>query len=122
MRAHGRRCALGCTTSPACQRPPSRRARSSRCDERPSSSEEIAAPDADSLSPASLTENPKPAARVDRKPIGAMRANGVGSVRLPGNTWTANLPTCWTEDEANPRLDVLAERAGRAEAARAPCR
>jgi hypothetical protein len=69
--------------------------------------------------PASLAECRKPVARAARKPTTVMRTNGVGSVRLRGNTWTASLPAYWTEDETNPRLEVLAERAGRLEAARA---
>jgi hypothetical protein len=69
--------------------------------------------------PASLTEYPKPDARAARKPTAVMRTNRVGSVRLRGSTWTASLPAYWTEDESNPRLEVLAERAGRLEAARA---
>ncbi|WP_437720976.1 tyrosine-type recombinase/integrase [Sorangium sp. So ce861] len=52
---------------------------------------------------------------------GDKRANGSGSVRLRRNTWTArlslgeagrrtfSLPTCRTEQEANARLEVLAD-------------
>ncbi|XXY13487.1 tyrosine-type recombinase/integrase [Sorangium sp. So ce216] len=70
---------------------------------------------------ASPTQRPKPTARA----AGDKRANGSGSVRLRGKTWTArlslgeagrctfSLPTCRTEQEANARLQVLAELAGR---------
>ncbi|WP_437632411.1 tyrosine-type recombinase/integrase [Sorangium sp. So ce854] len=65
-------------------------------------------------------KRPQSAARAAEK-----RANGSGSVRLRGKTWTArlslgetgrrtfSLPTCRTEHEANARLEVLAELAGR---------
>ncbi|XXX77692.1 tyrosine-type recombinase/integrase [Sorangium sp. So ce134] len=70
---------------------------------------------------ASSTQRPKPTARA----AGEKRANGSGSVRLRGKTWTArlslgeagrctfSLPTCRTEHEANGRLEVLSELAGR---------
>ncbi|WP_437875267.1 tyrosine-type recombinase/integrase [Sorangium sp. So ce513] len=65
-------------------------------------------------------KRPQSAARAAEK-----RANGSGSVRLRGKMWTArlslgetgrrtfSLPTCRTEHEANARLEVLAELAGR---------
>ncbi|WP_438016238.1 hypothetical protein WMF18_36150 [Sorangium sp. So ce315] len=78
---------------------------------------DTAAPDA--ASPDSM-KRPQSAARAAEK-----RANGSGSVRLRGKTWTArlslgeagrrtfSLPTCRTEHEANARLEVLAELSGR---------
>ncbi|WP_437957633.1 hypothetical protein WME76_41015 [Sorangium sp. So ce119] len=65
-------------------------------------------------------KRPQSAARAAEK-----RANGSGSVRLRGKTWTArlslgragrrtfSLPACRTEHEANARREVLAELAGR---------
>ncbi|WP_437981372.1 tyrosine-type recombinase/integrase [Sorangium sp. So ce117] len=86
---------------------------------------EPAAPVADSPGSAGKIERPKLAARAPGRPAGDKRTNGSGSVRLRGKTWTARLslgeagratfklPTCRTEQEANARLEVLAELAGR---------
>ncbi|WP_441290258.1 tyrosine-type recombinase/integrase [Sorangium sp. KYC3313] len=86
---------------------------------------EAATPVADSPGSASTTDRPKLTARAPGSPAGDKRANGSGSVRLRGKTWTArlslgeagrstfSLPTCRTEQEANARLEVLADLAGR---------
>ncbi|WP_437779107.1 tyrosine-type recombinase/integrase [Sorangium sp. So ce1097] len=86
---------------------------------------EAAAPVADSPGSASTTKRSKLAARAPGRPAGEKRANGSGSVRLRRNTWTArlslgeagrrtfSLPTCRNEQEANARLEVLADLAGR---------
>ncbi|AUX39930.1 uncharacterized protein SOCE26_013250 [Sorangium cellulosum] len=92
---------------------------------RPSPGAEAAAPVAEPPGSTNLTELPKPAAREAGRSAGEKRANGAGSVRLRGKTWTArlslgkagrptfSLPTCRTEHEANARLEVLADLAGR---------
>ncbi|WP_437740888.1 site-specific integrase [Sorangium sp. So ce1504] len=72
-----------------------------------------------------MTALSKLAARAPGRPAGDKRANGSGSVRLRGKMWTARLslgeagrptfklPTCRTEQEANARLEVLSDLAGR---------
>ncbi|XXX73319.1 tyrosine-type recombinase/integrase [Sorangium sp. So ce134] len=102
-----------------------RRTRASRSGGRLSLPAEPAAPDAAPPGSASSTERPKPTARTADRSAGEKRANGAGSVRLRGKTWTArlslgeagrrtfSLPTCRTEQEANARLEALAELAGR---------
>ncbi|WP_234022496.1 tyrosine-type recombinase/integrase [Sorangium cellulosum] len=102
-----------------------RRTRASRSGRRPSLAAARAEPDAAPPGTASSTENQKPTARTAGRSAGEKRANGSGSVRLRGKTWTArlslgeagrptfNLPTCRTEQEANARLQVLSELAGR---------
>ncbi|WP_434044048.1 MULTISPECIES: tyrosine-type recombinase/integrase [Sorangium] len=101
-----------------------RRTRASRSGRRPSLAAAPAEPDAAPPGTASSTENPKPTARTAGRSAGEKRANGSGSVRLRGKTWTArlslgeagrptfNLPSCRTEQEANARLQVLSELAG----------
>ncbi|XXY44986.1 tyrosine-type recombinase/integrase [Sorangium sp. So ce269] len=104
---------------------PDRGTRSSRSGGRPSLPTAPVAPDANLPGSASSTERPKPTARTAGRSAGDKRANGSGSVRLRGKTWTARLslgeagrptfalPTCRTEQEANARLQVLSELAGR---------
>ncbi|WP_437623841.1 tyrosine-type recombinase/integrase [Sorangium sp. So ce1151] len=101
-----------------------RRTRSSRSGGRPSLPAEPATPNAGPPGSASSTQRPKPTARTADGSAGEKRANGSGSVRLRGITWTARLslgeagrptftlPTCRTEQEANARLQVLSELAG----------
>ncbi|WP_437587918.1 tyrosine-type recombinase/integrase [Sorangium sp. So ce1000] len=100
------------------------RARASRSGGRPSPAADVAAPDASPPGSVSSTEHPKPTVRSAGRSAGEKRANGSGSVRLRGKTWTArlslgeagrptfSLPTCRTEQEANARLEVLSELAG----------
>ncbi|WP_437298910.1 tyrosine-type recombinase/integrase [Sorangium sp. So ce426] len=101
------------------------RARASRSGGRTSPAADVVAPDASPPGSVSSTEHPKPAVRSAGRSAGEKRANGSGSVRLRGKTWTArlslgeagrptfSLPTCRTEQEANARLEVLSELAGR---------
>ncbi|MGK3959485.1 tyrosine-type recombinase/integrase [Sorangium sp. So ce118] len=95
-----------------------RRARASRSGGRASPPEEEAVPGASLPGASSSAERPLGTAS---SAIGDKRANGSGSVRLRRNTWTArlslgeagrrtfSLPTCRTEQEANARLEVLAD-------------
>ncbi|WP_437665490.1 tyrosine-type recombinase/integrase [Sorangium sp. So ce1182] len=102
-----------------------RRTHARRSAGRPAPPGEAGAPEAGPPASASSTENPKPTARTTGRSAGEKRANGSGSVRLRGKAWTARLslgeagrptftlPTCRTEQEANARLQVLSELAGR---------
>ncbi|WP_437303928.1 tyrosine-type recombinase/integrase [Sorangium sp. So ce388] len=124
-RARAKRSPVLASSSLPASTSPDRRPPSGRSGGRPSLPGEAGAPDAAPPGSASSTERAKPTARTSDRPAGEKRANGSGSVRLRGKTWTArlslgeagrptfNLPTCRTEQEANARLQVLSELAGR---------
>ncbi|WP_148313360.1 tyrosine-type recombinase/integrase [Sorangium cellulosum] len=124
-RARAKRSASFPTSSLPAPASTDRRSRSSRSGGRPAPAAPVVAPVATSPGAASTTEHPKLGARAPSRPAGDKRANGSGSVRLRGKTWTArlslgeagrptfSLPTCRTEQEANARLEVLADLAGR---------
>ncbi|WP_437979242.1 tyrosine-type recombinase/integrase [Sorangium sp. So ce295] len=110
------------SSSPPAAASTERHARPSRSVGRPSQPDEGATPDTAAQGSASSAER----SLAEIRPVpGEKRANGAGSVRLRGKTWTArlslgeagrptfSLPTCRTEHEANARLEVLADLAGR---------